>query len=165
MSAPRTASALSRPTRTPMRSAAARRRPPPGPSGKRMSQAAMAVTPSERKPAASAWPASPKPMNASAGCDMTDLLEAVQPGWILHQDLALQDRLGRHAGEEIDQVAVVRHVLAHVGMRPVGAPQDAPGRGLDERARERQRVVERRPLRRDALRAADLDPEIVVLHK
>src|SRR4051794_13234117 len=106
MSAPRTASALSRPTRTPMRSAAARRRPPPGASAKRTSHAAMAGTPPARKPAVSVCPASPKPMNASAGYDMSGLLKAVQPGRIVHQDLALQLDLRRHAREEIDEVAV-----------------------------------------------------------
>src|SRR3954451_15885605 len=105
MSAPRSGSALSRPTGTPMRSAAARRRAPPGPSGKRTSQAAMAATPSARKPAASVCPASPKPMNASAGYDMSGLLKAIQPGGIFHQDLALQLGLRRHAREEIDEVA------------------------------------------------------------
>src|SRR5262245_10409910 len=146
MSAPRTASGASRPIRTSSRSAAARRRAPPCPSGKRMSQAAMEAMPSARKPAASVCPASPKPMNAIAGSDMWVLLEAVQARRIFHQDPALELRLGRHAGEEIHEVAVVRHVLAYVGMRPVGAPENAPGRGLDERTGERQRVVERRPL-------------------
>src|SRR6185295_18523267 len=100
--------------RTPRRSATALSGAPAFASGKRMSQAATDATPSARKPAASACPASPNPMNASEGCDIADLLEAVQPCRIFHQDLALQLGLRSHEPEQRHEVAVVRHVFADV---------------------------------------------------
>src|SRR5882762_3625064 len=91
--------------------------------------------------------------------------KAVEPRRIVHQDFMLQRRLRRHQCEQVDQVAVVRHVLADVGMRPVGAPQDPVRRGFDQRAGERHRVGERRSFRRHALGAANLDPAVLVVHE
>ena len=61
-------------------------------------------------------------------------------------------------------MAVVRHV-AHVGVREVGAPEDALRRGGDERLRERDGVRERRAVGRDALAAAYLHPRVRTLHQ
>src|SRR5438067_7445293 len=73
--------------------------------------------------------------------------ETVQPRRVVDEDLALQLRLRHHLREEIHEVAVVRHVLADVGMRPVGAPEDALGRSVDELPREWNGVRERRARR------------------
>src|SRR6187397_3105057 len=65
-----------------------------------------------------------------------------QPRRIVDQDLLLQLGLRRKQGNEVDQIAVIGHRL-HIGMRPVGPPDHAIGRGLDDAARERYRVMER----------------------
>ena len=66
MSASRSASAAETAQRTPI-APAARLSFSPFASGNKISQAAMRTTPSSRKPAAIAWPASPKPMKQRAG--------------------------------------------------------------------------------------------------
>src|SRR5262249_58686035 len=60
------ASAAEVASRTPISSPAARRLAPAA-SGNRISQAAMVMTPAPRRPAAKAWPASPKPMKQRRG--------------------------------------------------------------------------------------------------
>src|SRR3954467_15569518 len=73
--------------------------------------------------------------------------ESVQPRRIVDQDFPLQLGLGRHLREEVDQVPIVRHVFADIGMRPVGAPEDAIRRGFNQPAREGHGVGEGRPFR------------------
>src|SRR3546814_3788833 len=74
-------------------------------------------------------------------------------------------RPGRDHLQQVDQRAVVRHVLGDVGVRPVCSPQHAVGKALDQQTPIARRVVERRALARDALRSADLHPEARVLHE
>src|SRR5712672_4224029 len=76
MSDPLMASPADAPRRTPMSCPAARNRAPAG-SAKRISQAAMVVTPAPRRPDAKAWPASPNPMKHRRGVLrlMGDVLE------------------------------------------------------------------------------------------
>ena len=65
---------------------------------------------------------------------------------------------GANVRQQVEQVAVVGHV-AHVGVRPVGAPQHAVGRGGDERPGERHDVVVgRRAVGGQSLGAGDLHP-------
>src|SRR5262245_40536470 len=74
-------------------------------------------------------------------------------------------------GNEIDQKAVVRHVVLQVRMRPVGSPQDAVGEALNNAPGERYDVAvsralameSRRPGYAQTLWASDLAPDVVVL--
>src|SRR5438876_4382195 len=70
----------------------------------------------------------------------------------------------RDSGEQIDEHAVIRD-RRKVRMRPIAAPERAPGKFRDELARERDRVLPGGGLARDALRAAHLDPEALVAHQ
>ena len=57
---------------------------------------------------------------------------------------------------EVQEIGVVRHRIEVVGMRPIGAPQQAFGRPLDESVHERKHVIERDcRLRRAARRQLD----------
>ena len=68
----------------------------------------------------------------------------------------------RDLRDHVDQHAVVRRLLRHVRMRPVGAPDHAVREALDDRARERHHVVVGRARDREPLRAGDLgDPGLV----
>ena len=71
----------------------------------------------------------------------------------------------RDLGDRVDQLAVVGHVLVDVGMRPVGAPDDALGRVVGDVARERDRVAERRRLLRHPVGAAELDPDAAAVEQ
>ena len=59
---------------------------------------------------------------------LSGLFRPVKPHRIVDQELALQRSCGRDVRDEIDQQAVVRHVVLQVGMRPVGAPEYAIGK-------------------------------------
>src|SRR5260221_971493 len=70
----------------------------------------------------------------------------------------------RHVGDEVDEIAVVRHFL-EVRMRPVGAPDGTLAGFLHELARERCGILPWCALARDALGAAHLDPRVLVLEE
>src|SRR5580704_17678080 len=61
----------------------------------------------------------------------------IKPHRVVDQQRLLQRRRGRDLGDVIDQDTVVRRHLLHVGVRPVGAPNDPVGEMLDERAAKR----------------------------
>src|SRR5262249_50204551 len=63
-----------------------------------------------------------------------------------------------------DQLAVIGHRIM-VGMRPIGTPNDALGRMLGERTRERHRVGVRIFLLGDAIAARQLHPYIAAVEK
>src|SRR5258705_9201322 len=54
--------------------------------------------------------------------------ELVQPVRIIDQDAALSRAVRRVSRDEVDEVAVVRHVPRNIRVRPVRAPED-PVRG------------------------------------
>src|SRR3954454_6198173 len=88
-----------------------------------------------------------------------------QPRRIVDQYLLLQFGLRRKQRNQVDQIAVVGHHL-DIGVRPVGPPDHAIGRGLDNTPRERHRVMERRSAGGHPLAAAHLDPAfLVALHQ
>ncbi len=80
---------------------------------------------------------------------------------IVDQQASLQLRRGRELRNQVDQVAIVRHVGLEVGMRPIRAPEHAIGEQLDEASRERHEVtVVRRATDRQPLGAAHLRPNM-----
>src|SRR5689334_7445988 len=72
-----------------------------------------------------------QPAIASTTRNRAATSKRIEARGIVDENPFLQRRLGRHLREEVDEVTVVRHVLADVRMRPVGAPEDAIGRRLD----------------------------------
>src|SRR5258706_4645634 len=91
-------------------------------------------------------------------------LEPIEPRRVVDEKrLALLLR-GRDLGQVIDHHAVVRNLL-QVGVRPVSAPDRLLGKLCHQLARERDRVLPRRGLPRDALAAAHLDPDVLVLQQ
>src|SRR5215831_2974245 len=87
----------------------------------------------------------------------------IKPHWIVDQEALLRRRSGGDLGNVIDQGAVVRRLFFHIGVRPIGAPDDAIGKMLGQRAAERRHIVIGRPGKAHALRTGRLDPEILVL--
>jgi hypothetical protein len=61
-----------------------------------------------------------------------ELFRPIKPHRIIDQQFVLQLRCHRDMRDEVDQQAVVGHVIPEIGMRPVGAPQHAIGKALDD---------------------------------
>ncbi len=82
---------------------------------------------------------------------------------IVDQELLLQLRGRRDLRDHVGDDAVVRRLLRHVRMRPVGAPDHAVREALDDGARERHHVVIGRARDGEALRAGHLGDPVLVL--
>ena len=92
------------------------------------------------------------------------LLESVQPGRVVYQDLAQQ----RHvtvdvAVKKLDFLRVVHHSLGSLRMRPVGPPDGAVGCRLDECLPIRKRIVPARVHLRIAIAVGHHHPPILPL--
>src|SRR5690242_9577096 len=91
--------------------------------------------------------------------------ELEQARRVADQNLLLKIALRREQRHEIDEVAVIGHHL-DVRMRPIGSPDHAITRGLDDLARKGHGVDKGWTDGGDALTAADLDPAfLVALHQ
>src|SRR2546430_15601700 len=60
---------------------------------------------------------------------------------VIDEQPVLKRSGGRHLRDEIDQRAIVRHMRLHVGMRPIGPPQDPVGKGFDDPPGKRYDVL------------------------
>src|SRR3984885_7362837 len=85
---------------------------------------------------------------------------------IIDQHALPGPRVGRYLGNEIGELAVVGHLARLVvGVRPVGAPDDALGRMGGERARKRQGFLVRMRVFGDAVAAGQFDPDIAAVEQ
>src|ERR1044071_6912094 len=91
-------------------------------------------------------------------------LEPIEPSGVVDQQGLALLLAWRDLGEVVDHHAVVRDLL-QIRMRPVGAPERLLGKLLDERARERNRILPRWRLPRDSLAAAHLHPAMLALQQ
>src|SRR5215472_14319197 len=69
------------------------------------------------------------------------ILAPVKPCWVVDQQRLLGRRGGRDPRDKVDQRPVVGGLFLHVGMRPVGPPDDAVGELLDQALGEGHHVV------------------------
>src|ERR1700722_14282194 len=97
---------------------------------------------------------------------MAKNLKSEQLGRIIDQHALPGPRVGRYFGNEIGELAVVGLVARLVvGVRPVGAPDDALGRVRGESARERQGFFVRMRVFGDAVAAGKLYPDIAAIEQ
>src|SRR5438874_6951415 len=83
---------------------------------------------------------------------------------VIDQQPVLKRSGGRHFRDEIDQRAIVRHMRLHVGMRPIGPPQDPVGEGFDDPPGKRYDVlIVRRTTLREPVGAAHFRPDVGML--
>src|SRR4051812_27848639 len=67
----------------------------------------------------------------SWGCSL--LSETVEARRVVDEYLSALLRVGYPCRKQIDEIAVIRHILVESRVRPVGPPQHAARRGFDER--------------------------------
>src|ERR1019366_596492 len=82
----------------------------------------------------------------------------IHTGGIVHQNASPYARVRTYLGEQVDQFAVVGHVLRDIRMRPVGAPENALRIHCDQCLSERNGIAERSLAHGNTLGAADFDP-------
>src|SRR5438067_7514646 len=90
--------------------------------------------------------------------------EPIKALWIVDEQPLALGLGGRVVTDQIGEIAVVGH-KGEIGMRPVGAPECAIAELGDELAPERHGVAPGRAVARDALCAAQLDPDVLRLHQ
>src|ERR1035438_10179262 len=77
---------------------------------------------------------------------------------IVHQNANPYGPVRKNLAEQVDQFAVVWHVLRDIRMRPIGAPENARRIDSDQCLSERNGIAERSLAHGDPLGAADFDP-------
>lgn len=98
--------------------------------------------------------------SALSGCAEkgVTLLWPIQPHGAVDEERLLQRRRRGDVRDEVDEQPVVGHVVREVGVRLVGAPQDAIREPLDEPPTERHDVAVCRLLAIERRWAADAQP-------
>src|SRR6185503_12925471 len=110
---------------------------------------------------AAPMPAPPPVIRATLSCRRIQ-----QPFGVFHQDL-FQHGFRKKSMHCIQQFPIIRHfcLLEYARMRPVAAPEQPPRRDLGEPPREGRDVVVGEALFREPVGAADLGPEVLLLHQ
>src|SRR5215470_5679869 len=65
----------------------------------------------------------------------------IKPHRVVDQKLLLQRLSGRNDRDAVDQDTVIGRFLLHVGMRPIGAPQNPVRKAFDQQFGERNHVI------------------------